>query len=208
MIVYTMSEAELKNEVMKDLLNAFRWEDRNSNKFRRVVLKATRFPVQFAYNYTSPRKNKWIILLEARTRKEIKDDCRITYVVTYESPHGAYVVMVSWVNNGNPQLIIYPPHFFSRFRERMNLSEKGILLMIRFFHNNSSYVYDKQTKIIAEDKYYVEVYGSTREGVCLGILSTENNILFRTFVTYDMLKGDQIKKFTENERIRKEIHDS
>lgn len=206
MIVYTMSEAELKREVLLDMCNAFRWEDRNSNKFRRLVLKATRFPVYFAYQYTSPRKNKWIISLEARSKKETKDDCRISYVVTYESPHGTYAVLVSWVNN-EPQLIMYPPHFFSRFRDRAGVNEiSTVRLMVRFFRHNGSYVYDKQTKQIAEDKYCVEVYGSTLEGVCLGIFSTEGNILFRTFVTYEMLKGEQVERFTENERIRKEIH--
>lgn len=33
------------------------------------------------------------------------------------------------------------------------------------------------------------------------------NILFKTFVTYDMLKGEQVEKFTRNEEIRKEIHE-
>ena len=80
--------------------------------------------------------------------------------------------------------------------------------MIRFFHHNSSYVYDLKTIQIKEDQYCIETYGSTREGVCLGVSSAESNILFRTFVTYDMLKGEQVERFTENERIRKEIHDS
>lgn len=44
------------------------------------------------------------------------------------------------------------------------------------------------------------------EGVALGYVSAEGNILFKTFVTYDMLKGEQIAKFIENEKIRQEIH--
>ena len=52
-----------------------------------------------------------------------------------------------------------------------------------------------------------EVYGSTKEGVAMGVMTVEGNVLFRTFVTYDMLKGEQIEKYTKNEEIRREIHE-
>ena len=61
-----------------------------------------------------------------------------------------------------------------------------------------------------DDKEFLctEVYGSTKDGVAMGVLTNEGNVLFRTFVTYDMLKGDQIETFTKNEQIRREIHDN
>lgn len=39
------------------------------------------------------------------------------------------------------------------------------------------------------------------------MVTVEGNVLFRTFVTYDMLKGEQVKKYTKNEEIRQEIHE-
>lgn len=206
MIVHTMTEAELTQEVMKDMYNAFRWEDVNSNKFRRIVLKATRFPVYATFSYNSPRKNKWLILLEARTKKEFGDSSRCTYVTTYDSPHGIYAVMVSWIEK-KPQLILYPPHFFSRYRDRMQISLNGLSLMNHFFKFNCSYVYEIKRKEIKESHFSIEVYGSCRDGVCLGFMTSEDNIMFKTFITYDMLKGEQIEKFTENEKYRQEIHE-
>lgn len=63
MIVYGMTEKEIMSEVLSDKLNAFRYEDANHNKFRRLVLKASKFPVYYHYIYRSPKKNKWYILL-------------------------------------------------------------------------------------------------------------------------------------------------
>lgn len=207
MIVYGMTESEIVREVLADMGNAFRYEDRNSNQFRRAVIKAARFPVRSEFVYRSPRKNTWLVLREARTKKEYGDNCRITFVTTHDTPHGIYAIMVSWVE-GQPQLILYPPHFFSRFRERMKLSESGKNLMLRFFRFNSSYVHETIQKKVNGDQYVVEIAGSTLEGVALGLVSTEGNVLFKTFVTYDMLKGEQIAKYLENEKIRKEIHDA
>jgi hypothetical protein len=206
MIVYGMSEKEMTQEVMSDMFNAFRYEDRNQNKFRRQVLKSSVFPVYRHIIYTSPRKNRWLILIEARSKKEVGDLCRITYVTTHQTPHGVYAIMVSWVQ-GQPQLIFFPPHFFSRFRTRMGLNEYGMDLLIYFFRRNSSFVYEQQVRELTCDQYVTEIYGSTRDGVALGVATVEGNILFKTFVTYDMLKGEQIEKFTKNEELRIEIHD-
>lgn len=207
MLVYGMTEKEMANEVISDMVNAFRFEDVNQNKFRREVLKASRFPIYRHFEYTSPRKNKWLVFYEARTKKEFGDNCRITFVVTHNTPHGVYATLVSWVE-GKPQLIMYPPHFFSRFRERMQLNATGIELMKLFFRHNASYVYEVKQVQVTQDTYINEIYGSCKEGVALGVLTVENNILFKTFITYDMLKGEQVNKFIENEKLRKEIHEN
>lgn len=206
MIVASMTEQEIRKEVLADMANAFRWEDRNQNRFRRLVLKASRFPVFSHYLYTSPRKNKWLILLQANSKKEHSDLCRITFVVTYDSPHGMYAILVSFID-GEPQLIYFAPHFFKRFKERMYLGLTGMELLIEFFRFNSGFVFDRTIKKINESQYFTEIAGSALDGVALGVESIYDNILFKTFVTYEMLKGQQIEKYTENERIRQEIHD-
>lgn len=130
---------------------------------------------------------------------------RMTFVTVYNTPHGLYAIMVSWVD-GKPELIFYPPHFFSRFRERTHKSVSGIDLIILFFRHNKSYVYETKHVPVSEDKARMELYGSTRDGVALGFRTSESNIMFKTFITYDMLKGEQVEKFTQNEKIRQEIH--
>ncbi len=205
MIVPTMSEKELKSEIVKDQFNAFRFSDHYDKKFRRIVLNARKFPVRTILSYKSPRKNRWFIFYEARSKKEVGDNARVTFVVTFESPYGLHAVLSSFTNGVN-HLVIYPPHFWRRFRSRCNLVVHGEELIRKFFINNSSYVYSIKDTYIDETSFVRECYGSTADGVALGLISQEGNILFKTFITYDMLRGEQIHTFTENERIRQEIH--
>lgn len=207
MIVHTMSETELFKEVTTDLVNAFKYSDAKDQKFRRMVIKSTRFPVYAHSLYLSPRKNNWIILFEARSKKEIGEESRITFVTYHNSPHGYYAVMVSYLNN-RQHLIVYPPHFFSRYAERCNIELSGIALITRFFKLNCSYAYQFNNIPLQADKFVTEIYGSTLEGVAMGVETIERNVLFKTFITYDMTKGKQIEAFAENEKIRREIHEA
>lgn len=198
MIVATMTEEELIKEVRSDMVNAFRFSDSKDQKFRRMVLKSTTFPVRSYCYYTSPKKNKWIILFEARSKKEIGDSCRFTFACAYNSAHGYYAVMPT-TTNGTHHLIMYPPHFFSRFADRCGIELTGVDLIRRYFTLNPSYAFE-----IKEN----EVYGSSEDGVAMGLMSAKGSVLFKTFITYEMTKGEQVKVFAENEKIRKEIHNS
>ncbi|TAJ13059.1 hypothetical protein DMA11_10360 [Marinilabiliaceae bacterium JC017] len=201
-----MIEAEFQKEIQLDFLDAFRFSDRKDQWFRRQIIKSRQFPVRRCLPYTSPRKNKWLILFEARSKKEHGDMSRINFVCYVDSPHGYYAFMPSFMNEIF-HLVIYPPHFFSRFSLRCGVNLTGVKLMTYFFERNCSYVYDLKNKRISEDAYEQEVYGSTLDGVALGIATELDNILFRTFITYEMTKGEQVEKFANNEQIRKEIHE-
>ncbi len=201
-----MNEAEMKKEVMTDMVNTFSFSDRMDKKFRRLVIKSSRFPVYSVFEYRSPKKNRWIVFFEARSKKEFGDNSRVTFVCTYESKNGLHAIMFTNTNN-KAHLIVYPPHFFSRYANRMNIELTGIELIKQFFKYNNSYVYDIVRKKLDENTYMDECRGSGLDGISLGFLTTEGNVLFKTFITYDMLKGEQISKFTENEKIRREIHD-
>lgn len=205
MITTTMTEKELVIEVTKDYLNAFRFSDHLDKKFRRVVIKARQFPVKMCYEYFSPRKNKWLILCESRSKKEVLDNSRITLVVTFNTALGIHAVMGTFTG-GKMHFVIYPPHFFSRYRQRAQIDMTGIPLIKRFFTDNYSYVYDINVVKLSDNMIKKEVHGSTAEGVALGVQTVEGNVLFKTFITYEMLKGEQIVIFTNNEKIRQEIH--
>lgn len=177
------------------------FSDKKDAAFRRRVLKAQRFPVYAHCEYISRSQNRWIVFFESRSRKEIGDLCRLHFVCYSHSTHGIYAF--------HPQLsrqrffmTIYPPHFFSRYRDRAQIPLSGIPLLIRFFERNYSYVFE------IFNREYVEIAGSTSEGVALGLLTETGNVLFKTFITYDMLKGDQIETFTRNEKMRQEIHET
>lgn len=202
MIVHTMSEKEIFNELNTDMLSLLKFSDKMDSKYRRSVLKASRFPVYRQTFYTSPKNNKWILFFEARNKKEVGDESRLTFVTYVDSPHGFMVVMSSSLN-GKRHLIFYPPHFFTRYRERLNIDLIGLDLIRNFFKYNSSYTFE-----FKDNEFNTEVFGSTKEGVALGVVSEENNVLFKTFITYKMTKGEQVESFAKNEAIRQKIHEN
>lgn len=198
-----MTEAELLEEIKKDLPNVINISNNKDVKVRRIIQKSVLFPTYIHSYVTSPRKNKWIILWEARSKKNVGDDSLISFVCYQETPHGRYAYMPTWAGK-KLILIVYPPHFFSRFAERMNLDLSGVDLIKRYFEKNNSYAFE----LGGADNGRQEIYGSSLDGVALGLRSIEYNIiLFKTFITYDMSKGSQIEAFARNEEIRKEIHE-
>ena len=82
----------------------------------------------------------------------------------------------------------------------------GKKLITEYFIRNSSFVFDHKSTIYDNIKI-IEVAASTNDGVGLGYVLLEGDTFLKTFITYEMLKGEQIEKYTENEKIRKEIHD-
>lgn len=199
MILPTFSEQEMTNEYLADVREVLAFSDKLNGKWRRAVIKANRFPLySLPHFYTSRRKNRWVVLLEARGKKEHGELARITFVCVVNDKRGYYAIMQTFVG-GAPVYLFYAPHFFARFRDRAGCAASGHELIAEFFRLNASYVFDVQPDGVS---------GSTAEGVAMGTLTEKGNVLFKTFVTYDMLKGEQVAKFTRNEEIRKEIHES
>ena len=202
-----MTEAELLEEIRIDLPNVVSISNNKDSKVRRIIQKSVLFPVYIHSFVTSPRKNKWIILWEARSKKNIGDNSLVTFICYQETIHGRYAFMPTW-DNGSLILIVYPPHFFSRFAERMSLDITGINLIRRYFEKNNSYTFETEDELISEYLCRRNIYGSSLEGVAMGVeVARHDIILFKTFITYAMTKGQQITLFARNEEIRKEIHE-
>lgn len=211
MILSNFSEIQIKNEIAEDMKNVLRYSDYKDGKFRRMVLKAGAFPVRMSFFYTSPRKNRWIVIYEARKKKEFGDYLRMTSVCLYRDSHGFTCAVMPTTTNGNYHFNFYPAHFFKRYKERNGNDATGEDLIREFFRLNFSYVYEfKESRMFAGvgNVAMTEVFGSCHEGVAMGVMTGEQNIIMRTFVSYDMLKGEQIDTFVKNEKIRKEIHES
>lgn len=203
MVTLQMTEAELLEEINKDLPNVVSISNYKDAKVRRIIQKSVLFPIYIHSYITSPRKNKWIILWEARNKKNIGDESLISFVCYQETAHGRYAYMPTWADK-KLILNIYPPHFFSRYATRMNLNLSGVDLIKRYFEKNNSYAYELGAA--AEGRQ--QIYGSSLEGIALGLKSMEYDIvLLKTFITYEMTKGSQIEVFARNEEIRKEIHE-
>jgi|WetSurMetagenome_2_1015567.scaffolds.fasta_scaffold05563_7 hypothetical protein len=209
MIIPTMNEAEICNDLKKDMSSVVSFSDKKDTKVRRAVITSSHFPVYLYSFYTSPRKNRWLLCWESRNKKEFGENIRLTLIciIPYDQRGRKMAIMLT-STVGIHHFVFFPPHFFERYAERTNKKLTGESLIREYFTFNASYVYTtKEARILNSNIACTEFFGSSKEGVAMGIETSEKNIFFKTFITYDITKGEQIEKFAENEKFREEIHE-
>lgn len=203
-----MNSRELIEEINKDYINAFLTAETKNNKVRRIILKSGVFPVRLHKWVNTKRKNKWLILWTAESRKNIGDLSVVVFICTWQSDHGRYALMPTTAQE-KPLFLMFAPHFFSRYAERQNLDETGDDLIKRYFEINYNYGFSSGIKYISENSAENEIFGSSEEGIAMGVKSiTEELVLFRTFINYEMCKGEQTEIFAKSNKLREEIHKS
>lgn len=206
MLTYAMTLEEMEKELTTDMFHLMRYLDHQENQYRRMVLKATRFPFRMKpVFYTSPRKNQWMVLTEVPSRKAVhSDDSKTTFVCMLNHSNGIFCFMPLFLDN-KMWIMAYLPHFFSRYASRTGLTIHGKPLIQHYFTYNASYVY-KVNEGTEDGKYAIRFAASSLHGVGLG-LAFNQILLFKTFLTYDMLRGEQAEIYLKNEKIRQEIHE-
>ena len=200
MITERMTPQEMEAELVSENESILSYIEALKVKFRRIVIKSTKFPVCIHKLYTSRRKNKWIIILKANSKKEIGELTQSRYVSYYDTDRGYYVASLT-----DKGMITYTPHFFSRYAERTGLHLHGISLIAHYFSNNV-YCFTARKDIERPDgSKQTIIEGSTEEGVLLGLVQAQHLILARTFITRDMAKGCQVINFDIYESWREEL---
>lgn len=206
MIIPTFTARQIVDEFRKDLANIFYFVDHQKQRLRRAALKAHKFPVAIHGWHTTPMKNKWLYILSARSKKDYDDTSMVTFVMTFRDHQGkTWAMMQSFVNN-QTIVLFYTPHLFSRYNNRMNLNLRGDEIIYHYFKNNGFATFGVKTKMINESQYTQDITATTNEGVSLGVMTTEGALL-KTFISYDMAKGEQIESFMKSEMIRKEMEE-
>lgn len=207
MYTTTMTVDELINEFTADLPQILSISDAKQKKADKIIKKSQLFPVYLHAKIKTKRGNDWLLLIEAKNKKYVGDDCLMTMVSIPLLNGSRYAIMWSSIQ-GQSIHIIFTPHFFSRYSLRAGIDLKGEDLILRYFKINPSYGFNVMREII-DGNEKINVYGSTNEGVALGVrLFTDKYVvLFKTFITYDMCKGEQIENFAQAEQIRREIHE-
>jgi hypothetical protein len=184
MIVPAMSVTEIKIELLKDLENCMKRVQKDENKFRRGIIKASKFPFYFnIIEYTSPSRNQFLIYVDAKSKKDAKNPF-ITIVGYYLKPEGIYAAMLVPIIGGKFNILIYPPHFFKRYMERYLKEDFCSLNVIKaYFKSNPTYLLE----IEADDNFR----GSCKHGFVFGKYLSPTVIIVKTFISCDMLKGEQ-----------------
>ena len=184
MIVTSMTDEELLIEVSKDYGSCLSRVQKDYNFYRRTIVKSSKFPIYFKpIEYTSSRKNKFLLFIEAKSKKD-STNFLMTFVTYYLKPEGIYAIMIYPKSNYSKTIVIYPPHFFERYKERYLGRDIDTLDSIKeFFRYNSSNIIQ-----FTEGNYY---RGSCTHGFVFGEKLNENINILKTFITENMLKGDQ-----------------
>jgi hypothetical protein len=190
MITMTMSAVELDREIQADAPNVRRFIVSKYPKLFRLV--KTRTPFRYYSIYNSVRKNKWMIVWSF-TDNDYRTICSFPACLV-ESPSGTYACTL--VLGEQARFSVYVPHFFSRYSQRAGIDKTGTELIAHYFYNNLDYTYHHHYDKTAEHSHLVEQV--TREGVAFGFyFENEIGMLYRTFITQEMAKGEQVPLYKE-----------
>lgn len=170
--------------VSKDYSSCANRIEKGLNVYRRAIIKSSKFPIYFKpIEYTSPRNNKFLLFIEGKSKKDATTPF-VTFVVYYFKPEGIYAIMVFPSRFNSKKIVIYPPHFFDRYKERYLEKDIATLdAMKEYFKFNSANILQ-----FSEGKYY---RGSCNHGFVFGEKLSENINIIKAFITKEMLKGDQ-----------------
>jgi hypothetical protein len=195
MVVSSMTVQEIHNEFLTDVNTLDARISHYYEKFKRKVLKTNHFPLRCFYEFRTNKNNLYIIILSALKRHDHKCPLVAKYGV-YDSPEGKYVVAL--LPNTT---LIFPPHFFKRYRERivkdLSISNDNIIklylskewgLMINLIDENFKGIYHCFENDEADDK--VNLVGITSQGYCFGIKQGDDCII-KTIISDDMLFENQ-----------------
>lgn len=186
MLLVGMKPQELLAEVSDDLKKIAAWFPSQHAIAHRWMLKQ-KLPAWFCTQYKSARNNVWKIMWEIQSRK-FPTGALVEYT-TINGKHGRFVIKPQ-ISAGGFFIILYIPHFFKRYRERMKLGDKlkPEQLIRRYLRNNTS-------GINTGKKLNVEV--TTKEGIALGNIIYKRLVIINTFITYDMSYGKQVERFND-----------
>ena len=195
MIVETMNHEEVYRELERDRETLTAWWYYRRLELQRRALKCHKFPLNVWYDYTSPRKVRYLIytrIFDKRMRHIL------TGIVVPRRMSDGWALYTTWL--GYQQLIapmVVLPHALKRYAERAKVEKTGLDLIKHYFVHNSIGTDSHNQRVVARSvRYNGEEHRAccTAEGVLLG--QQQGNIFVaRTFITYDMCSGLQQVEF-------------
>ena len=129
-----MTHAEVYAELAKEREEVTRWWRHQLHDQRRRALKCTRFPMHIWRDYTSTRKNRYLIfsLIFDKRRRAIH-----TGAAAIRQGGDGLTAYTTWL--GDQKLIspmVLTPHMWKRYAERTATGLHGIDLVMLYFAYN------------------------------------------------------------------------
>ena len=191
-----MTHTEVYAELEKDRENVARWFDHRADEYRRRALKTQKFPVKCWLDYTSPRKNRYLIGVTC-IRRNFDRYHAITTIALKREQRGYSVYLTSIYSYSPIKKTVFVQHVFDRYAERAHVDKQGMDLIRHFLeHQYGGHVITDQRLAGRSVRYNGRNHKfiAVQEGVMLG--DVEDGIfIVRTFITYDMCGEIQQDEF-------------
>ena len=194
MVVETMTYKEIWSEINKDYKGIIQYKLQDADKILRKKVIAS----------SSTQKIIRISPIRFKSKSTNLNHCLIPYCLgkTDYKKNGMLFVLYSYIYrkygiyafslNGEKYetLNVYTPHLFSRYRERFldDSSLKMEEVMEEFFINNVVSPIEE----INNEKYPDSFFSTVKDGVLLGVKQPDNILEFKTFLSSELLRNQQI----------------
>lgn len=175
--------------------------------FSSLILHSRTFPLRRMYLYTTPKtNNSYMFMFEANKRGEWKNP-KYRTILLFNQNEGKYALTYA-IPVHQPETIcyiIYSPHFWGRFKERI-LKDPALKtddVLERFFIRNSSFQLDEVSEGYSLEFEKHEKEGQTQyvlkinDGLCFGSAVYHNTMMMKTIVSKEMLSNKQIEALNE-----------
>lgn len=177
MIVPAMNTQQLQQEYIKGYINLNRKVSSFINKIRRQVKGNTQKFV--FYTYKDPQKNNWGSHIIVGKKQYV-----LNAFLLFNDPVKGKCAMNMNLKTG--AINTFTGHFFKRYNERLQLGYKETIDSMQHFFLN---MVEFSTEKTQDNRFHAEL----PNGVGFGYFYSEDWMEFKTFLTNDMLKGNQQK---------------
>lgn len=200
MIVPAITVKEIHEEVFQDLKSLNSKMQYSYNEFKDLVLASSYYPFIRSYELITKKNNLICIEFTARKRSDWRKPILSIYGI-YNRQDGKYAFSPTIDKN---IISIFPPHFFSRYRERIvkddTLSNDQIIK--HYFKHDWGFMgvkVDDKFKEVYHDfendsDESVSFVAATSLGYCFGEKQSKINVI-RTIISEDMLFDNQKQVF-------------
>lgn len=193
-----MTHEEVMKEILYDFTIANRKGDYIIDKLRRELIKSKKYPFLKIYDYVSPSKNKWLLIVEIFSKKEGSVIC-INYHYTDIGLRAGYCMN----NEDNNKVAFFNGHLFSRYAERKKLNIiSPIDKMKSYFLSNPNLMLGKRMDLKDDEVY--KTMGIVNDGMIFGKRITPDLAIFNTYISPDLMTKEQNDIFqTQSINLRK-----
>lgn len=208
MIVQSMVYSEVKAELSKDMESLWAYYGHQKKRIERAARGARSFPCCHFMEYTSPRKNRWLIATHIFRKFVHKGGAGCMFCCLQKYPRGWALHCQVLNRNLRPYTLTILPHVFDQYVSRIGLEKSGIEVIKHFIIKNMNSQNDFTKKFSGRKSRERETESAhlcMSEGILMGEVMDEDHIVIHTFITYDMTTGKQKEVF---EQRRSEIGDA